>query len=186
MSNCDKNKAVFLDRDGTINVEKHYLYRQEDFEYIPGVIDALRKLQELGYILIIISNQSGIARGYYTEEDYKRLDDWMKDDLKQKGINITASYYCPHHPEAKIIEYRCECKCRKPGTELFRKAKEDYNIDMGASLAIGDKVRDLAICMGEDVKGFLLTGEKVTINDSNITVCPKWQDIIEHITLCAN
>ncbi|MCR4755396.1 MAG: HAD family hydrolase [Lachnospiraceae bacterium] len=178
-----KNKAVFLDRDGTINVEKHYLYRQEDFEYIPGVVDALRKLQKLGYILIIISNQSGIARGYYTEDDYARLDEWMKEDLKQKGIDIAASYYCPHHPEAKIAEYRCVCKCRKPGTELFWRAKEEYNIDMDVSFAIGDKLRDLAICKESDVKGILLTEEKVALNDRSITSCPNWQDVIRCITL---
>ena len=163
----DKRKAVFLDRDGTINVEKNYLYKIEEFEYIPGAVEALRRLNKMGFLLIIISNQSGIARGYYTEEDYKKLDNWLKDDLKQKGIEIMDSYYCPHHPEAKIPEYRCVCNCRKPGTELFWRAQKEYEIDMNNSFAIGDRMRDLAICEESGVKGILFS-DKNNMTEDNI------------------
>ena len=138
-------KAIFLDRDGTINVEKDYLYRIEDFEFLPRVIDALKLLQSAGYLLIIITNQSGIARGYYKESDYEKLNAWMLKELKQKGINISAVYHCPHHPNAKIDKYRVNCSCRKPNKGLFEKAINDFNIDLSLSYSIGDKIRDCAI-----------------------------------------
>ena len=99
------NKAVFLDRDGTINIDKNYLYRKEDFEFMPGAIDGLKKLQEAGYLLIVITNQSGIARGYYTEADYEKLTEYMKSELQKKGVFLTEVLYCPHHPEGVISEY---------------------------------------------------------------------------------
>lgn len=154
------NKAVFLDRDGTINIDKDYLYRIEDFEYKEGVLDVLRILQDMGYLLIIITNQSGIARGYYTEDDFKKLNDWMLADLEKKGIHISGVYYCPHLPNAKIKKYRINCKCRKPGIELFEKAAIDFDIDLDESIAIGDKERDLCICNATKVRGFLVNRNK--------------------------
>ena len=142
-----KNKAVFLDRDGTINIDKDYIYKVSDFEFIPGAVEALKLLQDAGYLLIIITNQSGIARGYYTEEDYEKLNDWMIKTLaEQYGVFITASYFCPHHPEAVVPAYRINCSCRKPGTALFEQAIREHDIDLSSSYAIGDKLRDLAIC----------------------------------------
>ncbi len=148
--------AVFLDRDGTINIEKNYLYRIEDFRYIEGVITALKKLYEAGFLLVIITNQSGIARGYYTEEDYLKLNEWLISDLKKKGIVIARSYYCPHYPQARVKKYRVVCDCRKPGAELFKRAISELNIDVGKSYAVGDKMRDLAICAEQPVQGILL------------------------------
>lgn len=150
------NKAIFLDRDGTINVEKHYLYKIEDFEFLPGVIDALKKLQEAGYLLIIITNQSGIGRGYYSEEDFDKLNNWMVDYLRDRGISITSVYYCPHLPNAPLLEYKKECNCRKPQLGMFKQAIEDFDIDLTQSYAIGDKLRDCSICFDSDCKGFLI------------------------------
>ena len=150
------NKAIFLDRDGTINVEKHYLYRQEDFEFLPGAIDALRRLQDAGFLLIIITNQSGIARGYYTEDDFMQLNQWIIDSLKRKGVSITAVYYCPHLPNAPKEKYRKECDCRKPRLGLFEKSIADYDINLSESFAIGDKIRDCAICEKTACHGFLI------------------------------
>lgn len=149
-------KAVFLDRDGVINVDKGYVYKIEDFEYLEGAIDNLRWYQEQGYLLFVITNQSGIARGYYTEEQYLTLERWMIADLKSKGIEITACYYCPHLPDALVPRYRCKCECRKPGTALFHKAAEQYDIDLRKSIAIGDKERDLTICNESGARGILL------------------------------
>lgn len=151
-----KNRAIFLDRDGTINVEKGYLYKIQDFEYIEGVIEALKKLYEAGFLLAVITNQSGIARGYYTEEDFHKLNDWMKDDLNKKGVSIAGTYYCPHHPESMIHEYRINCECRKPRIGLFQQAANDFDIDMEHSYAIGDKYRDVAVCEKMPVQGILL------------------------------
>ena len=175
----DGNKAIFLDRDGTINVDKNYLYKQEDFEYIDGAVEGLRLLCDMGYLLVIITNQSGIARGFYTEEDYLKLDSWMKKDLKDKGVRIAGSYYCPHLPEGKVKAYAIECDCRKPKTALFRKAEKDLNIDMGMSYAIGDKGRDLCICDESEVRGILFGGLREA--DSRYHICSDWKEITDYI-----
>ena len=172
-------KAAFLDRDGTINVDKNYLYRIEDFEYLDGAVEGVKKLQELGYLLIIITNQSGIARGYYSEDDYRNLTKWMQDDLLKKGIIINAMYYCPHHPNGNVKQYTKICNCRKPNTGLFYKAVEKWKIDFQSSIAVGDKLRDLAICEEQEVKGFLLSNEKS--RNAKIISCNDWQEVIREV-----
>ena len=153
-------KAVFLDRDGTINVEKGYLYRIKDFEYINGVVEALKQKKKMGYTLVIITNQSGIARGYYAEETFLSLTRWMVSDLQQKGIPVAGVYYCPHHPDGGVKKYAVACECRKPGTKLFWQAQEDLQVDMEHSYAIGDKMRDIAICWESGVQGIVLDEEE--------------------------
>ena len=150
------SRAVFLDRDGTINEEKNYLYKIEDFEFLPGTIEAMKLLQQAGYILVVITNQSGIARGYYTEHDFKILNDWMTDELSQNGITLSGVYYCPHHPNASVNEYRKICNCRKPQIGLFERAIEEHNIDISMSWAVGDKIRDCSICSQTGCKGILI------------------------------
>lgn len=150
------NKAIFLDRDGTLNVEKNYLYRIEDFEWLPGAIEALRLLQDAGYLLIIVTNQSGIGRGYYTEEDYLKLEKWMARTLEEQGVNLSAVYHCPHLPDAQVKEYRKDCACRKPKLGMFQQAIADFDVDVDSSFAIGDKIRDCAICATTGCKGFLV------------------------------
>lgn len=142
------NKAVFLDRDGTINVDYGYVYQYEKFEYIDGVTETLKKLQQMGYLLIVITNQSGVARGYFTEEDVKSLHQKMCEDLEKQGITITDIYYCPH---------LTGCTCRKPQLELFYRAAADHNVDLSRSIAIGDKIRDLSLCEKESALGFLIS-----------------------------
>lgn len=155
-------KAVFLDRDGTINVEKNYLYKIDDFEFIDGVLEALKELSDAGFLLIIITNQSGIARGYYTEKDYGILNSWLLETFAKNGIKISASYFCPHLPDATVEKYRTVCTCRKPNTGLFEQAVKDFNIDLKRSFAIGDKIRDLAICEKSECKGFLIGDNEET------------------------
>ena len=151
------SKAVFLDRDGTINVDRAYLGKIEDFEYIPGAVEGLRILQEAGFTLIITTNQSGIARGYYSEEDFLELNNWMLSDLKKKGIKIAKVYYCPHHPNGKIEKYKMDCTCRKPKLGMYEKAIEAFDIDLSLSFAIGDKIRDSAICEKTACRGYLIS-----------------------------
>ena len=160
------NKSIFLDRDGTINKDKAYLSKIEEFEYLPGVIEGLRMLQEAGYLLVIITNQSGIARGYYSEEDFIELNNWMMDDLKSKGINIARVYYCPHHPNGKIEKYKIDCECRKPRLGMYEEAIKEFNIDVEQSYTIGDKIRDSALCEKYDCHGYLISDlEKTSIVD---------------------
>lgn len=154
------NKAIFLDRDGTINVEKLYLYKIEDFEFLPGAIDALKKLQEAGFMLIILTNQSGIARGYYSKEDFIKLNSWMLEELKRYEVIISDVYYCPHLPDASIEKYRKTCECRKPKLGMFEQAIIEHNIDLGHSFAIGDKLRDCAICETTKCRGFLIGAQE--------------------------
>ena len=150
------NKAIFLDRDGTINVEKNYLYRIQDFEFLPGVIDALKEIQRAGFLIIVVTNQSGIARGYYTEQDFKRLNDWMVTTLKNEGVTINDVYFCPHLADAEVEAYRKDCDCRKPKLGMYMQAVSDHNIDLSQSYAIGDKIRDCVICKTTKCKGYLI------------------------------
>lgn len=155
------NKAIFLDRDGTINVEKDYLFKISDFEFLIDVIPALHFLQENGFLLIIITNQSGIARGYYTLQDFHTINNWMIDELASHGVKIEKVYFCPHHPEAKVKEFMAVCNCRKPKLGLYEQAVTDFDLDIGSCYAIGDKIRDCSICQFTDCQGYLIgTNEK--------------------------
>lgn len=137
-------KVVFLDRDGTLNTEVNYLYRKEDLELIPGTAEALKLLHEAGYKLIVLTNQAGVARGYYTEADVHALHEDFNEVLGAEGAHIDAFYYCPHHPEHGIGEYKKICHCRKPETGLFEMAEKDLAeaVDKEHSFMIGDKLGD--------------------------------------------
>jgi len=137
-SPTNKNKALFLDRDGTINVEKNYVYKIEDFEFIDGIFELIKSYQEKGFLIFIITNQAGIARGYYTEKDYKTLTNWMLEQFQKKGITITKVYHCPHHPEITG-----PCRCRKPNPGMILDAIKEFNIDPVNSVLIGDKKSDI-------------------------------------------
>lgn len=143
------NKVVFLDRDGTINVDYGYVHEIDKFKFIDGSIKGLKILIDLGYKLIIITNQSGIGRGYYTINDYNIVNKYMLKTLKENGINILKVYMCPHISSDN-------CDCRKPKLGLFYRAIEEFDIDINNSFAIGDKERDLAICENENIKGIIL------------------------------
>jgi len=138
-----KRRAVFLDRDGTINVEKEYLSRAEDFQLIPGVPQALKRLQEAGFLLVVVTNQSGIGRGYYDEAALEEVHRRMHRELAAYGVTIAACYFCPHHPQHGIGEYRAECSCRKPLPGMLLQAAEELDIDLAASFMIGDKSADV-------------------------------------------
>ena len=124
-------KTIFLDRDGVVNKEVGYLYRLSDFEFIDGIFDACLYFQKLGYEIVIVTNQSGIARGYYNENDYLKLTEWMLGQFNDNGINILDTFYCPHGPEST-------CNCRKPKPGMLIEAKDKYNISMKDSWMIGD------------------------------------------------
>lgn len=135
-------RAVFIDRDGTINVEKEYLYRAEEFEFIPGAAAAIRLLNEAGFLVVVVTNQSGVARGYYTEEDVHLLHRHISSLLDQAGSRVDAWYYCPHHPDGRG-SYALPCRCRKPHPGMLREAALRFDIDLESSIMIGDKLIDI-------------------------------------------
>lgn len=163
----DRNKAIFLDRDGTINVEKNYLHRIEDFEFLPGAVEAMSIMTEMGYKLVVVTNQSGIARGYYTEADYLRLNAWMMEKLERHGIVISGTYYCPHLPDAVVEEYRFDCNCRKPKLGLYDRAIIEQGLDIHQCIAIGDKDRDIAVARKYNIPGYRIYAES-EMHEANI------------------
>ena len=130
--------ALFLDRDGVVNIEKNYLHKIEDFEFIDDIFALCKKYQSLGYLIIVVTNQSGIARGYYSEEDFELLTRWMVDVFDRENIHISEVYHCPHHPDISGA-----CSCRKPEPGMLLEAAKKYNIDLENSLLVGDSERDI-------------------------------------------
>ncbi|MEI6214489.1 MAG: D-glycero-beta-D-manno-heptose 1,7-bisphosphate 7-phosphatase [Desulfuromonadales bacterium] len=135
-------RAVFLDRDGTINVEKDYLYRSIDCEFIPGSIDAIRRFNNAGFLVVVVTNQSGVARGFYTEEDVETLHSYMAAELSRHRAHVDAWLYCPHHPSGRG-SYSLPCTCRKPLPGMLLEAARRFDIDLAASFMIGDKLADI-------------------------------------------
>lgn len=148
-------KALFLDRDGVVNVEKNYLHKIEEFELVEGIVEVCRAYQESGYLIIIVTNQSGISRGYYTQEDFTTLSQWMVEHFKALGITITHIYHCPHHESIDGV-----CECRKPEPGMFLEAQKEYDLDMAMSVMIGDNERDIEAALRAGVgMNILLTGD---------------------------
>ena len=137
------NKALFLDRDGVINVDKHYVYRVEDCEFIEGIFDLCRKAKQDGYLVIVVTNQAGIAKGKYTEEDYFKFRDYVHAEFVKRGCPIDAEYYCPYHTDAVIEKYCKDSEDRKPNPGMILKAQKDFDIDLSQSILIGDKQSDI-------------------------------------------
>jgi D-glycero-D-manno-heptose 1,7-bisphosphate phosphatase len=151
--------AAFLDRDGVINEERNYVYRVEDFRFLPGALEACREFVQAGYLLVIITNQAGIARGYYDTRDFEKLTGWMKERFVEAGAPLTAVYHCPHHPEANIESLRVVCDCRKPAPGLILQARRDLGVDLRRSFLVGDKLSDIEAGRAAGVgKCFLLEG----------------------------
>ena len=143
MASSAQNKALFLDRDGVINVERDYVYRIADFEFLPGIFDLCQSAQEAGLVPIVVTNQAGIGRGYYTEDDFQRITAWMLDQFRLRGIRIGRVYHCPFHPTAGIGEYRRESFDRKPNPGMILRARDDFALDLANSVLLGDKDSDL-------------------------------------------
>ena len=146
-----KGAAVFLDRDGVINVDSGYVGDWDSFVFLPGVIRAMRTLCDAGYALVIVTNQSGIGRGFYTEEDFHVLTERMCSELSRHGVSIAGVYFCPHLPEATLPEYRQTCDCRKPKPGLIHRALEELDIDLTRSAMVGDKSSDMQAALAAGI-----------------------------------
>jgi D-glycero-D-manno-heptose 1,7-bisphosphate phosphatase len=136
-------KAAFLDRDGVINLDRAYVGRWEDFEFVAGAVDAMRALKQAGFALVVVTNQSGIARGYYTEEQYQALTIAMKQALVEAGAAVDAVYHCPHHPAGAVAGLAADCNCRKPAPGMIFRAARELNLSLPDSILVGDKPSDI-------------------------------------------
>ena len=157
-------KALFLDRDGVINVEKDYLYKIEDFEFIDGIFELCRHFQDKGYKIFVVTNQSGIARKYYTEDDFNTLTSWMVKEFVKNGIEIQKVEFCPHHPNITG-----ECSCRKPSAGMLESLQKKFNLDMPNSIIVGDKESDIEAGLNAGLKETYLFDEICSVKNSKAT-----------------
>ena len=157
-------KALFLDRDGVINVEKDYLYKIEDFEFIDGVFELCHYFLDQGYLIIVVTNQSGIARKYYTENEFDRLTTWMIQEFDKHNIEITKVYFCPHHPDISG-----ECSCRKPKPGMLLEAAKEFSLDLKHSIIVGDKERDIEAGLNAGLSKTYLFDEHKKFKNSKAT-----------------
>jgi len=149
-------KALFLDRDGVVNMEKNYVYRIEDFEFVDGIFSLIQAAQKMGYLPIIITNQAGIGRGYYSEDDFSVLSKWMVNEFANQGVHIAGVFHCPYHESAGIGEYRRVSFDRKPNPGMLFRARDELQIDLGCSILIGDKWSDIEAGRKAGVKTLVL------------------------------
>ena len=168
------DRALFLDRDGVINIEKDYLYKIEDFEFIDGIFKVCSHYQGLGYKIFVVTNQSGIARGYYTEDDFAKVTNWMLNQFKDNGIEIQKVYHCPHHPDISG-----SCNCRKPKPGMFFNAAKEFDVDLRNSVIIGDKERDIEAGISAGLRTSYLYDHTKQISKSKATkIIYKLEDAI--------
>lgn len=153
-----KAKAVFFDRDGVLNVDVAYLYKISDLRWIEGARDTVAYLTKLGYKIFVVTNQSGIARGYYTVAQMQELHEHMLREIAACGGKIDKIYYCPHHKEGKIAEFTCDCQCRKPKPGMIKQAFAEYSLDKEKSFLIGDGARDVEAAEAAGIRGYLFKG----------------------------
>ena len=173
-------RLIILDRDGVINEERNYVYRIEDFCFIDGIFELCRRAQELGYLLIAVTNQAGIARGYYTEADFAALTGWMLDQFTARGISMARVYHCPYHPTAGIGEYRRESFDRKPNPGMLLRAQKDFALDLHGSILVGDKSSDIEAAHAAGVGRSLLLGSHAhsALADYRADTLPEAKEIL--------
>ena len=170
-------RAVFLDRDGVINRDTGFVCRVEDFEFIAGVVEALQEIQQRGYLLFVVTNQSGIGRGYYTLDDYQRVNAWMLASLASNAVTVTGVYFCPHAPEAG-------CVCRKPAPGMILQAQREHGLDLLASWLVGDKPSDIEAAQRAGVGQTLLIRSSPDVDTSSVKplfVGDSLRDMIPHL-----
>lgn len=151
--------ALFLDRDGVINVEKNYVHRIEEFEFVEGIFDLCRTGTQRGMLIVVVTNQAGIGRGFYTEAQFLQLTDWMRQRFAEEHAPIGAVYFCPYHPECGIGEYRKESYDRKPNPGMILRARDELQLDLSQSILVGDKATDVLAGKAAGVGTTVLLGE---------------------------
>lgn len=160
------HKAAFLDRDGTIIVEKHYIANPDDVAFTEKAVEGLRVFAEAGYKLVVVTNQSGIARGLYKESDFQAVQQRLEEMLAREGIRFDAVYYCPHHPD-----FTGQCDCRKPGPGMYRQAERNLGVDLADSVYVGDRLKDVLPALEFGGRGILVgTG----YGEAEADAAPEW------------
>jgi D-glycero-D-manno-heptose 1,7-bisphosphate phosphatase len=154
-----KRRALFLDRDGVVNEEVGYLHRADEVRFVDGIFSLCRKAAGLGYRLIVVTNQAGIARGYYSEADFEVLMEFMRGELRAEGIELDAVYYCPFHPEHGVGRYKQEHEDRKPGTGMLRRGAREFGVVLSESVLVGDRCSDVGAANAAGLRqAFLMSG----------------------------
>jgi len=152
-------RALFLDRDGVVNHEVGYLHRAEEVRFVDGIFSLCRTAARLGYKLIVVTNQAGIARGYYAEADFEELMRWMRSALRTEGVELDAVYFCPFHPVHGVGEYKREHEDRKPGTGMLRRGANEFDLSLAESVMVGDRCTDIAAANAAGLRqAFLISG----------------------------
>jgi D-glycero-D-manno-heptose 1,7-bisphosphate phosphatase len=173
------SKVVFLDRDGTINKEVNYLYKPNEFVFIPGTVEAIKIFHEQGFKVIVITNQAGVARGYYSEMDIKVLHKHLDGLLATQDTYIDAYYYCPHHPDGTVEGYKGECNCRKPHIGMIEKAIKDFNVDLKKSIIIGDKEIDVQTGKNAGIANCVLVRSGQVLSDNKTVADSVYDNLID-------
>jgi len=163
-----KRKALFLDRDGVININYGYVYKVDNFVFVKGIFELVKQANLKGYLVIIATNQAGIARGFYTEDDFFKITKWMKNEFKKNGCHIDEVYYCPYHPEFGIGEYKKTSSCRKPNPGMLLRAKTDFNIDMQNSIMVGDSISDIEAAENAKIGRKIFFGDPIIDNTISV------------------
>ena len=167
-----KRPAVFLDRDGTLIEDVGYPHRPEDLRLLPGVVPALQKLQALGFVLVVVTNQSGIARGYFSEDQMHAFHTLLCERLAEAGVRIEAIYHCPFHPDASVSKYRCDSPLRKPKPGMLLLAAEELRLDLPASYAVGDKKSDVLAGQAAGCRTVLVQTGKAGTGEATLAASP--------------
>jgi D-glycero-D-manno-heptose 1,7-bisphosphate phosphatase len=163
-------KAAFLDRDGVINLDSGYVHRWEDFVFAEGAISAMYDLQAAGFLLIVVTNQAGIARGYYTTEQFETLTAQMLGHLEREGVKITGVYHCPHHPSGNVPALAVECDCRKPAPGMLLAAACEHGISLPHSILIGDKPSDIGAARAAGVgRAYMVESDNIDSMRTGVT-----------------
>lgn len=181
-----QNRALFLDRDGVINIDHGYVIRQEDFHFVDGIFDLVRYAKLQGYLVVVVTNQAGIGRGYYAEEEFHQLMDWVAERFVENGGKIDKVYFCPDHPEHGIGYYRRQSPMRKPGPGMILAACEELDIDPVQSVLIGDKASDIDAGQAAGVATTLLYTPASAQMKREISATPTYviNDLRQAIRLC--
>jgi len=167
-SRTGPRRVLFLDRDGVINVNHGYVHAPEQTDWVPGIFDLARFARKAGFAIVVVTNQAGIARGYYDVGQFERYTRWIHDQFEREGASLLATYYCPHHPDAGIGDFRVACACRKPQPGLLLAAARDWRISLDSSVLVGDQPSDIEAAARAGVRTRFL------VADGNFAAAQDW------------